>query len=384
MTRKSGDGRDDRRALEEHRQTQHKLQVLPSYEYLWAVILAQAGQGRLRQDYFIVETHGGTGQHVSVERGKVYGTVPMACSVARYVQLRVPTARVHVRAVEETRSSARILQANVAPFVAAGVDVKVIHADWRNVIDELSNEVDRYQAPVFWLIDPFGIQIEYRLLAPLRRRRFGQEVVINLDASGAFRVNGAAPAEPDAPADLQDMIFGPYAHQVALGALWGSPDWFDVVRREGRSLREKLDGFAAAYAARWHGYYEFATPYRLRSSHNQIRYLIHLANHARGRDKFAEVFKTYEDEGLLVTGRMDDVSAHHAAREYHERYHGTTTTIDQLFEEAHRPYTKQELRAIAAASVPGGFGVYNPAAATIRWYEAQRDLSQFDFGETAG
>jgi three-Cys-motif partner protein len=384
MTRRTGDGRDDRRFLERHRQTQHKLQVVPSYEYLWAVILAQAGQGRVRQDYFIVETHGGTGQHESIERGKVYGTVPMACSVARYVQLRVPTARVHVRAVEEGRSNARLLEANVAPFKNAGLDVKVIHADWRNVIDALADEVDGYQAPVFWLIDPFGIQIEYRLLAPLRRRRFGQEVVINLDASGAFRVNGASPAEPDAPADLHEMIFGPYTHQVALGALWGSPDWFDVVRREGRTLREKLDGFAAAYAARWQGYYQFATPYRLRSSHNQIRYLIHLANHPRGRDRFAEVFKTYEDDGLLVSGRLDEVAAHHAAREYHERFRGTTTTVDQLFAEAHRPYTKRELGVIAAASVSGGFGVYNPIAGTVRWYDEQRDLSKFDFGESAG
>lgn len=369
--------------IEDHRQTAHKLEVVPDYQYLWAVILAQAGQGKPRQDYFLVDLHGGTGKYVSRERGWIPGTVPMACSVARYAKLKVRTAEIRVRAVERDFAKAGVLMDNVAGFRTAGVDVQVTNNDWQKVIEQIAGEIDAYQAPALWLVDPYGIDIGYDDLAPIRRYRWGQEVIINLDAAGALRVTAAALATPDGPAEIRDVIFGPHRHQTALGQLWGNRDWFDVVRQEGRTTAQKLDDFAAAYAARWNSAYKITKPYRLRSSHNQVRYLIHLTNSEFGDRKFGGVFKSHEDFGLLVSDRMDDTAAHHAACEYHERYRGSTTTINQLYTEAHRSHSRRELRRIAAAAGISGLGVYDPEAGTIRWYAEARDLDELDFSQGA-
>jgi three-Cys-motif partner protein len=369
------------RNIEEHRQTEQKLEVSRRYDYVWAVILAQHGRTYPRQDYFIIDTHGGTGRHASLERIWVPGTTPMACFAARRVQQMVPTARVHVRSIEIDPASADQLEGRVRPFHNAGIDVQVLRGDYRDYLERIEKEVVSMGAPALWWVDPHGIDIEFESLAPLRVRRFGQEVVVNLDAAGALRAQ-AAPAKLDEIADLEGVLIG--GHSPAVNRLWGGHDWIDSIKMRGRTWRQNLDSFALGYADQWARAYKFASPYPLGSSHNQIRYLVHLANHDSGQTKFREQWRASEDFGLLVADQLDEQGTFRVAEMYHAYYRSSSTTLDHLFQERLGPYSKLQLGRILVAAQTHGLGDYDAGKRTMVWYETRRELDEMEFKFWAG
>jgi three-Cys-motif partner protein len=379
--RRTGNGRDSDRNLEEHRQTEQKLEVARRYDYVWAVILAQYGRTHPRQDYFIVDTHAGPGQHKSIERLWVPGTTPMACFAARRVQQVVPTARVHVRSIEINPEDAADLEGRVRPFRRAGIDVEVMLGDYRAHLGKIEDEIASLEAPALWLVDPHGIDIDFGSLAALRKRRFGQEVIVNLDAGGALRAQ-AAPAKLDDLADLEGVLIG--SHSPAVNRLWGGHDWIDTIEMRGRTWRENLTSFARGYARQWAGAYKFTAAYPLRSSHNQVRYLVHLANHDSGYQKFREEWEASQDFGLLAPDLLDEAGAFPVAEGYHAYYKSSTTTVDQLFQERFGAYNKRQLIRILVAAENHGLGNFDLSTRTMEWYEKRRDLMALEFKFSAG
>lgn len=206
--------------------------------------------------------------------------------------------------------------------------------------------------------------------------------MINLDAGGAFRADSQPLAALDDLAVLDQAILG--EHTMAINRLWGGYDWIDLVSLRDKTWRQNLQAFANGYGNRFSRYFDFASAYRLRSSHNQIRYLIHLARHERGRDKFKEAFEASELFGLLAVGKLDQVAAFKAAEAYHSHYRNSRTTVEQLLEERLGTYAKQDLLTICDAAQTYGLGSFDPRQQVITWNSERLNLDALLFDVAAG
>lgn len=364
--------RDALRPLELHRQTYHKLEVNRRYDPVFAGITARTkgtGQG---SHVFLIDTHGGGGEHASIERGWAWGTPIMACFAARQIQRTVEGATVHVRAVDSDPAAALGLRQRVQRFLQAEgadhVDVEIIQGRYEDSLDDLLHEVEDYRASSRWLVDPYGIDIPRECLAPLLRKRWGLEVIINLDASGALRVAHATrfAADLDTKADLDDVLFGD--RQPALNALMGGRGWSGALDRN-RSWNFNLQALAEYYAATFQRAFQFAAPYRLRSSDNQCRFLVHLTRHPLGVKKFDEAFRMASRDGLFVGSSPDGADRSVSARYLWERYKDTSTTFDNLAEEYEGRWDRRQLRSICDAADEDLYASFDPVSGIIRWLE---------------
>lgn len=358
---------DAHRFIELHRQTAHKLEVLRRYDPVFAGITASGYSKQI----FLIDTHAGGGIHASIENVWTYGSPVLACYAARDIQRLIRGAQVHVRAIEKDRAASRLLRDAVQRFVDAKgpdhVDVRVIDGDYAEHLTEVMHEVAAFHAASRWLIDPRGIDIPRNTLEPLMKHRWGLEVIINLDASGALRYAHLIKtyAGLDDVADLE-WLLRDYEPQTAIGELFGTHTWRDALIK-GATWNVNLDRFAHAYADIFKPHFDFAIPYRLRSSDNQIRYLVHLTRHKRGVEKFSEAFESSKREGLFTLRNLDGPGLSAVARQLFTLYKGMETTLDRLAEEHGDRYDRRDLREICAAADRDLYGVFDPTAATIRW-----------------
>lgn len=359
---------DAHRYIELHRQTAHKLDFLRRYQPVFASITSSGYSKHI----FLIDTHAGGGIHASIESVWAYGSPVLACFAARDIQRRIRGAEVHVRAIEKDKRGARLLREAVERFrVADGpdrVDVEVIEGDYAEHLTPLLREVTAYHAASLWLVDPRGIDIPRHTLDPLMKHRWGLEVIINLDASGALRYANLMKSHAglDNVADLRSVLYENAAHQSAIGGLFGTHTWRDSLI-EGATWNENLHGFARGYADIFRPAFDFATPYRLRSSDNQIRYLIHLTRHKLGVQRFSEAFEASKHEGLFTLHHLDGQGLSAVAGQLFTFYKGTETTLDRLVEEHGDRYRQHELRNILATAERDLYGTWDEDAATFTW-----------------
>jgi three-Cys-motif partner protein len=364
----AADHDDAHRPVELHRQTAHKLEVVRRYDPVFAAITASGYSKHI----FLIDTHGGGGIHASIENVWTHGTPVLACYAARDIQRRFKGAQVHVRAIEKDRSAARLLREAVQRFVDAPapdqVDVRVIEGDYSDHLAPLMREVKDYHAASRWLIDPRGIDIPRWTLEPLMGPAWGMEVIINLDASGALRYAHLikSMAGLDDVADLQSVLYSDGLHQTAIGELFDTHTWRDSLV-EGATWNSNLNSFARAYANIFIPAFRFATPYRLRSSDNQIRYLVHLTRHEKGVQKFAEAFEASKREALFTLTRLDGPGLSAVAAQLFGLYKGTETTLDRLVEEHGDRYDRRELCSICEAADRDLYGEFDLKASKIKW-----------------
>jgi three-Cys-motif partner protein len=305
----------------------------------------------------------------------------LACYAARDIQRQIKGAQVHVRAIENDHAAVRLLREAVQRFQDADgpdrVDVRVIEGDYADHLTPLMHEVTAFHAASRWLVDPRGIDIPRNTLEPLMKHRWGLEVIINLDASGALRYAHLMKAQAglNDVADLQSVLYKDYAAQTAIGELFGTHTWRNSLV-EGATWNVNLDRFAWAYADIYKPAFDFVTPYRLRSSDNQIRYLVHLTRHKRGVEKFSEAFEASKREGLFTLRNLDGPGRSAVARQLFTLYKGTETTLDRLVEEHGDRYNQAELRNICATAERDLYGKWDSQAATIRWFPKREEPTQ--------
>ncbi len=385
-TRAAADHDDAHRPVELHRQTAHKLDFLRRYQPVFASITVSGYSKHI----FLIDTHAGGGIHASIESGWAYGSPVLACFAARDIQRRISGAQVHVRAIERARRGARLLHEAVQPFLDAQgadhVDVKVIQGHYAEHLSPLVREVNDYHAASLWLIDPRGIDIPRDTLDPLMKHRWGLEVIINLDASGALRYAHLIKTHAglDDVAELQSVLYEDYGAQTAIGELFGTHTWRDSLI-EGATWNVNLESFARAYADIYKPFFDFATPYRLRSSDNQIRYLIHLTRHRLGVQKFSEAFEATKHEGLFALHQLDGQGLSAVAGQLFAIHKGTETTLDRLVEEHGDRFHRPVLRNILATAERDLYGTWDGQTETFRWLAKRGKPIQTDlFPELGG
>jgi three-Cys-motif partner protein len=217
--------RDELRVVEDHHQTEHKLDLLRRYFGAYLAIVARARRLPNNRDAWIVDTHAGAGLHRSREDPdhRRYGSPLIACSQARQAQRRHPGYRVHVRAIEKALHWQLRLDQRVEAFrqgerAEDRVDVRTLGGDFTRRVPEVLAEAAASRALSLWFVDPYGFKdIPYRALGPLLGARTGSrtELLINLDLSGIWRKIGP----PDEVADVNEILKDQPDQQRALRAL---------------------------------------------------------------------------------------------------------------------------------------------------------------------
>jgi three-Cys-motif partner protein len=214
---------DELRVVEDHLQTQHKLDVYRRYLGAYTTIIARARRVPFNnREVWIVDTHGGAGLHRSREDpdGFRYGSPLIACNAARLVQKKFPNFHVHVRAVEKqtpwvVRLQTRIEEFNRASPGSEVVDALVTNGNFADHVIDFIEQAQQANALSLWFIDPFGFKdIPYEALEPLTTPRFGPELIVNLDLSGIWRKAG----KPDDIVDIGEVSTDQSDQQKVWGA----------------------------------------------------------------------------------------------------------------------------------------------------------------------
>lgn len=124
---------DELRIVEDHQQTEHKLDVIRRYFGAYPTIIARARSLPKNREAWLIDTHAGAGQHGSREDpdGYRFGSPLIACREARMVQKHFPRFRVHVRAIEKEREWVFRLSPRLNAFTRGrepweAVDAKVL------------------------------------------------------------------------------------------------------------------------------------------------------------------------------------------------------------------------------------------------------------------
>jgi three-Cys-motif partner protein len=367
---------DELRTIEEHLQTEHKLEVVRRYFGAWAGIIANTSARTFsNRDMYIVDTHAGAGLHASDKHpdGWVYGTPLIACEVARTVQRQHPGTQVHVRAIDVDSRWVFRLRNRINTFTKPShtgdrVDVEVIQDDFANRVPPILTEAAKKRALSMWFIDPYGVkEIPFNALRPLNELAYGPEVIINLDLGGIWRLTSAT----EVP-DLFDWKQHDPERQTTLSALFGDRASWEKALLVGAPYHRQLESLARAYAELFNTF-KFRNFYPLRSSNSQFRFLIHLTHAALGARRFKEAYETSWNVGLFAGRALDQATRAHAALTYWAVYRGRETSLTQLYEEHLRPFNKPALAPICRAGEQGGFGHFDEAAEIMHWAEERAD-----------
>ena len=368
MTARTSQHPDEERVVEDHHQTEHKLDVMRRYFGAYPSIIARARNIPNNRECWIVDTHAGAGLHRSRDDpdGRRYGSPLIACSEAQVVQRLNQGFKVHIRAIEKEREWVLRLSNRVEPFRNSmeprhAVDVQVIAGDFTEKIESVLAEARARHALSLWFVDPFGFKdIPFRALEPLTCDRYGPELVINLDLSGIYRVKGAA----HALADVASVLYAQPSQQETLNELFGGNRWQNVLV-EGMTYRDSLQALAEAYAETF-STFQHRSVYPLRTSDGQVRFLIHLTHAERARVAFQKAYSDSWKVGLLAGKTLTVAAKATAAEELFNACRGRTTSIDMLYEEGIRNLDRTQLKAVCREAERRGYGHFDELEMTWR------------------
>jgi three-Cys-motif partner protein len=361
---------DELRIVEDHQQTEHKLDVMRRYFGAYPTIIARARRLPNNREAWLIDTHAGAGQHGSRQDpdGYRFGSPLIACHEARMVQKHFARFRVHVRAIEKRPEWVFRLSPRIQVFTRGDeawqvVDAKVLPGDFADYVEGLLIKAQKTRALSLWFVDPFGfVDIPYAALEPLSKPMFGPELIINLDLSGIWRKVGP----PDQVASIGDVLFAHVDQQKALTALFGSRQRWEDALIDGGTYAQNLHSLATAYCDVFTEF-QFRSPYRLRSSDGQVRYLIHLTHSDLAHQTFARLFNDSLKRNLFAGRSLDSAARAQAAYSLHQTYRGAVTTLDQVYEEAVGNFDRGQIAVVFREAEARGFGSFDESNRVMTW-----------------
>jgi three-Cys-motif partner protein len=357
--------------IELHKQTEHKLEVISKLYGGYLAVIAQAGKnGRLDASrIFIVEVCCGAGVHLSLENpnNEVPGTALLACHHARAVQRTFSDTHVSVRLIDSDRQACSKLALRAAEYCDRHlshpevVDVRIIDREFesqiRPILAETQASKGRYCS--LWFIDPFGTKIIPReSLRLLLRAGRHVEIVINLDVRGIKRIRDAFYSPNTKPATRKGC-------RVNLDELYGDNRWDTEPSYETPDevqMAELADLYASAVGVD----FLYRTTKRLRASDAQVRYLVHLSHHPRGRTVFEESYNATVrpprgSTALTITDRDKRV------RWLSAKFAGRTTAFEEMVRLPECPMNRAQLKTVLRQAQDSGYGILDIETGIMNW-----------------
>lgn len=360
-------------SVEAHSQTVHKLVLVNDYGGACCGIIAQQARRFARAMHItLVDVFAGAGQHQSVADpdGVRKGTALIFTTIGRHIQRAHPTVRVHVRlndkdagAVERLRDRVEHYRSGSAP--SDSVDVAVTQGDAGVEILNAAKEARQRGGFALLLVDPYGMPPPFATLAAAAENAGWHEMLVNLDVGGMFRLGCAAltdTASSSADAAFMDRLFtgGSWRHTFD-----GNPAWSN----------DALERLARAYAECFSGTHSVREAYRLFSSDNQVRFIVHLANHEKARTEFRKSYDRSLTAGLFQGKRLSEADRAKIAVQLFERLRGTTTALEDVFNAGMVAFNRGQLRHVFRTAEDRGYGHLD--GDTMEWFEERLALAPF-------
>ena len=352
---------DQHRIVEDHQQTEHKLELYRRYAQHWASILSRAhGRGLDTSHLFLIDGFAGGGIHASRDHPDRTrpGTAILACHTARAIQRRFQN-EVHVRLVDRNPEYCRTLIHLTNRFRQGTghevVDVEVICSEFTGAVQELFIETEptRRQFRSLWFLDPYGSSgFPHDALSSLDRARGGPEVIINFDTGGVRRVCG----------DGNPVTIDPQ-HRAHLDELFGSRAW---TRAFDPTIGDAREALVHIYRERFSGFRSGGC-YQLRQSDGQLRHFVHLAKTPRAESAFKEDYDASFRTGLLAGRSLNEADRSVHARRLFEVFRGETLTLEEMYALRVQPLDRGQLMTVLRHAERDGFGHWDEAARIMRW-----------------
>lgn len=325
-------------------------------------IIAQAVRKRRSfvRHIYLIDLFAGAGLHLSANHpdGAVAGTALLAARSARRIAQKYKEVEVHVRLVEINENYCEKLANRTSTFRNQGIDVQVLRGSYENQIPALIEASKFHQGRNFflWFFDPFGIKaLDRKFFRPIEAAGLGHEIIINLDVGALFRIRAAA-SMLSADGDLLDLAFGDRSWESAYGPSNGSWE------------RDEFDSLAKAYADTFTKSGFLRETYPLRSSENQIRYLVHLARSSVAIEAFSKSYRASQKIKLYQGTALTPTERAHLIERIFPQVRGERMTIDDMHDAQLLPINKNQLRAVLREADDLLYGTFDETNEEIQWH----------------
>lgn len=354
---------DQGRFVEDHRQTEHKLDLYRRYAPRWGSIMATARGGYFDPSHlFLIDGFAGAGIHRSREHpdGALHGTALLACYTARDLQRR-HRIQVHVRLIERNPAYCRVLEMRTAQFRDSEgrdrVDVEVINEPFASAVHPILMETEPRgrQYRNLWLVDPYGTSdIPHWSLEELDRARHGPEVLINLATGAVLRQCGRGPQAGLDP-----------AHEAHLQELYGGTLWRRAFA-PGAGAHDATSLLARLYRQSFPGS-RYGGVLPLRKTGGQLRHFIHLAKSPAAEKAFMADYEASFKVGLLAAKALNEAEKANAAQQLFDAFRGEGMTVEEMFRSQVTQLDRGQLRSVMGVADRSGFGRWDHETSTMHW-----------------
>jgi three-Cys-motif partner protein len=354
---------DQSRFVEDHRQTEHKLDLFRRYPPRWASILASARGGYVDASHlFLVDGCAGAGIHRSRDHpdGLIPGTALLACYTAREIQRR-HRVEVHVRLIDSNPEYCRILHRLTDQFRQAEgrdrVDVEVINERLSLAVHLVLAETDpaRKQYRSLWLVDPYGTrEIPHVALELLDRQPRGPEIIVNLATGGILRACGRGPG----PAMDPD-------HRAHLEELYGGTRWERAFSPRIPS-NQRVPMLAQLYRESFPGS-PHGGVYALRRTGGQVRHFIHLAKSPRAQSAFKADYEGSFKVGLFAGRMLNEADKAKVAQQLFDAFRGEVVGLEAMYASRITQLDRGQLRSVMTVADRNGYGRWDHLTGVMAW-----------------
>lgn len=309
---------------------------------------------------YLVDLFAGAGLHLRASHpdGAVAGTAVLAARSARRIAQKYKEVEVHVRLVDINDDYCEKLARRTSAFRNQGIDVQVLRGSYENQIAALIEASNLHQGRNFflWFFDPFGIKaLDRKFFNPIEAAGPGHEIIINLDVGALFRIRAASNVL-SGDGDLLDLAFGDRSWDSAYGSSNGSWD------------RAEFDRLARAYADTFTKSGFLTATYPLRSSENQIRYLVHLARNTVAIEALAKSYRASQKIKLYQGTALTPTDKAHLIEQIFPQVRGERMTVDDMHDAQLLPINKNQLRVILREADDLMYGTFNEGTGEIQWF----------------
>jgi three-Cys-motif partner protein len=275
-------------------QTKTKLKILGDYLSAWAKILAN--QSWCKEMYY-VDCFAGRGKyHCDGKKDSVLGSPLMALEIARSIKEQ-KGKNLNCIFIEEDEQTFLELSKFIEPYRNQGLSVKILRGDINEKIDDVLGIISG-RAPIFFFIDPAGINISREMLKKtLEIPNVAKEYLINYICKGVERCYALGKkCNEELPVHMHKMAIG---NLRRIQDFFGD-DWKLLSDKEKNNLKVYLNIFANHND-------KVAEKHQLKAKvidicYNKGRnkyYLIFLSRNTGAKGIIEDIFKKVKSEGTL-------------------------------------------------------------------------------------
>ncbi len=219
-------------------QTKTKLKILNDYLSAWAKILAAQ---KWCQEMYFIDCFVGRGKYNNEGvKNSVLGSPLIALEIAKLVKEKY-NKDLKCIFVEKDKNAFQDLEKFVSPYIKRGFYVKCFNGDINKKIDDILPIISG-KAPIFFFIDPAGINIYREMLVKmLNIPNVAKEFLINYICKGVERCLAfGKKCKKNLPIDIQKMAIG---NLRRIQDFFGE-DWKNLTSEEKENLKIYLNIFA--------------------------------------------------------------------------------------------------------------------------------------------